>query len=177
MNRTDTQLRINELVEKLENGMSISEIYAVYMPKWNVAYSTIGYYLSSAKNIISDRLSCDEAIIREGRAEKIEKEFEKLVSTIELDAALCEFVQLGMGTIIEEIRNDKTEGRKKFLLRDVLYAIKVVAKMREGKRPAGKKTSSDEINELGKQSDNFKAEDDVTQKFMDKIKEQVNTRE
>ena len=130
MKRVEIQLRINELAEKLESGMSISDMYALYLPKWDIAERTLRYYLSFAKDIVAGRLKNREAVLEAGRAEIIDKEIEKMKSGLEFEANLCEFADLGLKKIMEDIRDGKQGTKSNVSAWEVILALKEILKLR-----------------------------------------------
>ena len=102
MVRAEIQLRINQLAEKLESGMSASDMYALYMPKLEIAERTLRHYLS----------------------------IEKMKSVLELEANLCEFADLGLKKIMEDIRDGKQGTKSNVSAWEVILAIKEILKLR-----------------------------------------------
>ena len=102
MVRAEIQLRINQLAEKLESGMSASDMYALYMPKLEIAERTLRHYLS----------------------------IEKMKSVLELEANLCEFADLGLKKIMEDIRDGKQGTKSNVSAWEVILALKEILKLR-----------------------------------------------
>ena len=136
--RIEVQLKIAELVTKLEGGAEVSALMLEYMPKWNLAERTMNRYIALAKDIVAGRLKKREAVLEAIRGDAIIREAEEgLKSTLELEAKLCAIVD---GLVeMEKVTStkdgvDRTTKRKPSV-KEIIDAIDILLKLRGMYKP------------------------------------------
>jgi len=128
----EMSLRINDIAERLEEGIPRAEVMREFAGKWGVSERTIERYMIFANDILSHRLNEREAVLDAMRSEAITESIETtLRSTIELEARLCAIAE---GLIEVERTVHTREGVIKVMQKpgysEILRAIDKILKMR-----------------------------------------------
>jgi hypothetical protein len=130
--RIEFKLRVSEIAEKIEEGLSTAEILKTYMQQWSLSRRSIERYMVLAQDLVSRRMQKRERVVESIRADIIAREAETwLKSNLELEARLCAIISgkvvfektLKQGKGIQQVKTYPT-------CTEVINAIDILLKLR-----------------------------------------------
>jgi|GEM_PF-2697589 len=124
--------RIREIVEDLQNDLSVSFIIHQYTSEWGVSARTVERYIAVATEMVNKKLDEEDTLIHNMRSKIIREEAEsKLRSNMELEAHLIHIIEGDMETRTEITHSGgRTLIKTKPTRREVLKAIDLLWKRR-----------------------------------------------